>query len=513
MYESEELKLFQELLLKLGVTLTLAVVLFGVYFFMARKRAKKVPPSVFAIFISTLVLYILLVLNESDLIEFVDLWPEPYRWLKFVAYLGTAYFLLKAMDLLFLEDYLVVKKGLYVPDLMRMLIVITGLAVAVLISLRLVMGINVVALVAIPTAATAVIGFALQDTLKRFFAGLMLGKLVRVGHWVCLAGKEGRVVKVDLGHVTIHTQDDDLVMIPNNLVAQQEILNYNKPTTKHARTACVEAAYDVSPMTVEAVLVEAAKAVPDVLHDPSPQAFVQAYKDSSILYRLKFWINDYAKAQDTEGRVLSYVWYAFKRHGIEIPFPQRTIHVTKAEDAAQRSAKELDRLLEALRKIDFLSVLAPEEMSKVADEAKTQIYLPGEAVVHQGEPGTEFFFIVEGEAEVRVGADGHTEVVATLHALQFFGEMSLLTGESRSATVVARTRLEVLMLGKKTLARPILENPLLAERMGDVLAQRKTNLAEQHDRLQQRGHPSRESRAEARSLGTRIKGFFGVAAG
>src|SRR5439155_10213916 len=141
----------------------------------------------------------------------------------------------------------------------------------------------------------------------------------------------------------------------------------------------------------EAVLVEAAKAVPDVLHDPSPQAFVQAYKDSSILYRLKFWINDYAKAQDTEGRVLSYVWYAFKRHGIEIPFPQRTIHVTKAEDAAQRSAKELDRLLEALRKIDFLSVLAPEEMSKVADEAKTQIYLPGEAVVHQASPARSSF--------------------------------------------------------------------------------------------------------------------------
>ena len=69
------------------------------------------------------------------------------------------------------------------------------------------------------------------------------------------------------------------------------------------------------------------------------------------------------------------------------------------------------------------------------------------------------------------------------------------------------------MLGKKTLARPIMENPLLAERMGDVLAQRKTTLAEQHDRLPQRGHPGRESRAEARSLGTRIKDFFGVAAG
>src|SRR5207245_7535091 len=97
--------------------------------------------------------------------------------------------------------------------------------------------INVGALVAIPTVATAVIGFALQDTLKRFFAGLMLGKLVRVGDWVRLAGQVGRVIKVDLGHVTILTPTDDFVMIPNNLVAQQEILNYNKPTTRHAPSA------------------------------------------------------------------------------------------------------------------------------------------------------------------------------------------------------------------------------------------------------------------------------------
>src|SRR5207245_5981813 len=104
------------------------------------------------------------------------------------------------------------------------------------------MGINVVALVAIPTVATAVIGFALQDTLKRFFAGLMLGKLVRVGDWVRLAGQVGRVIKVDLGHVTILTPTDDFVMIPNNLVAQQEILNYNKPTTRHeiGRASCRE---------------------------------------------------------------------------------------------------------------------------------------------------------------------------------------------------------------------------------------------------------------------------------
>jgi small-conductance mechanosensitive channel/CRP-like cAMP-binding protein len=509
----DEIKLLHELILKLGVTLTLAAVLFGIYFFMARKRAKKVPKSFFAVFIVTIALYIVLILNESELILWVDLWEDVYLWTKFAAYLGTAFFLLKATDLLLLEDYLIAKKGLHIPDLLRLLALLIGLALAGLVFLRTVMGINVIALVAIPTAATAVIGFALQDTLKRFFAGLMLGKLVRVGDWVCVAGKEGRVVKVDLGHVTILTRNDDLVMIPNNLVAQQDILNYNKPTTRHARTILVDAAYAAPPLQVQALLVETARSVPGVLAEPTPRAFVAAYKDSSIQYRLKFWVKDYAQVDDVEGQLLAYVWYAFQRHGIEIPFPQRTVHMMKPEAMEQASARERERITEALRRIDFLSVLSPKELDEVARESKIQVYLPGETVFHQGEVGTEFFFILDGEAEVRRGEGAKASAIATLASAEFFGEMSLLTGDRRSATIVALTRLEVLVLTKETLARPIMDNPVLAERISGVLARRKSDDAARQQLLASRGADGdREVEERARSLGSRIRKFFGVAA-
>src|SRR5437773_9964135 len=249
-----ELKLLHELLLKLGVMLILAVALFGVYMLMSWKRAKKPPRSFFTVYVVTLSLYVLLILNESELVGWVDLWEGVYLWTKFAAYLGTAFLLLKAMDILLLEDYLILKKGLYIPELLRLLILFSGLAVAGIIFLRTVIGINVVALVAIPTAVTAVVGFALQDTPKRFFAGLMLGKLVRVGDWVRLAGQVGRVIKVDLGHVTILTPTDDFVMIPNNLAPQQEILNYNKLTTRHARTVLVDASTKTPPLQVLSVL-------------------------------------------------------------------------------------------------------------------------------------------------------------------------------------------------------------------------------------------------------------------
>src|SRR5712691_5453319 len=508
-----EFKLLRELLLKLGVMFILAVALFGVYILMSRKRAKKVPRSYFNVYVVTIALYVLLILNESELVGWVKLWEGVYLWTKFAAYLGTAFLLLKAMDILLLEDYLIIKKGFYIPELLRLLILFSGLAVAGIIFLRTVIGINVVALVAIPTAATAVIGFALQDTLKRFFAGIMLGKLVRVGDWVRLAGQVGRVVKVDLGHVTILTPTDDLVMIPNNLVAQQEILNYNKPTTRHARTVLVDASYATPPLQVQTVLVETAKAVPGVLHEPAPQAFVAAYKDSSIQYRLTFWAKDFGHAGVVEGQVLSYVWYAFQRHSIEIPFPQRTIHITKAEDESQVMAAERERILGALRRIDFLSVLSPEDLETVAQRAAVRVYLPGEAVVRQGDAGAEFFIILEGTAEVRRGEGDKVATVATLHPMQFFGEMSLLTGEPRSATIVTQTKLEVVVITKAILEGPIMENPLLAERIGTVLAERKSELAVHQESLNHR-HESRQEVVEQRrkSLGSRIRRFFGAPA-
>ena len=508
----EEIKLLHELLLKLGVTLTLAAVLFGVYYFMSRKRAKKVPGYFFATYIVTLSLYVLLVLNESELVWFVDLWESAYLWTKFTAYLGTAFYLLKAADLLLVEDYLIAKKGVHIPELLRLLLVISGLAALALVFLRTVMGINVVALVAIPTAATAVIGFALQDTLKRFFAGLMLGKLIRVGDWVCVAGKEGRVLKVDLGHVTILTRDDDQVTIPNNIVVQQDILNYNKPTTKHARTTLVDTAYGVPPMQAQAILIEAAKAVPGVLPDPEPEAFVVAFKDSSIQYRVKFWIKDYARMQDVEGQVLAYVWYAFQRHGIEIPYPQRTIHMMNAPDETSLQAAKRERILNALRRIEFLSVLNPEEFEAVARESKIQIYLPGEVVVRQGDVGTEFFFILEGHANVRKGEEEAGATVAALNPVQFFGEMALLTGEPRVATIVAQTRLEVLVISKEMLARPIMNNPILAERIGGIMAERKVEMATHQERAAHRGEPASDLAEQTKTFGSRIRKFLGTTA-
>jgi len=125
--------------------------------------------------------------------------------------------------------------------------------------------------------------------------------------------------------------------------------------------------------------------------------------------------------------------------------------------------------------------------------------------------GTEFFFILEGDAEVRRGEGGTGATVAALNPVQFFGEMALLTGEPRSATIVAKTRLEVLVISKEALARPIMINPVLAERIGGILAERKVEMATYQDRAAHRGEQAHDIAAQTKTLGSRIRKFFGTA--
>ena len=96
----------------------------------------------------TLVLYFILILDESELpfLQAIDLWKSVSHWLKFTAYLATTFFFIKAIDLLVVEDFLIAKKGFYIPDLLRLMFGIAGLALAGLVFLRTVMGINVIAL-------------------------------------------------------------------------------------------------------------------------------------------------------------------------------------------------------------------------------------------------------------------------------------------------------------------------------------------------------------------------------
>ncbi len=465
----------------------LAAIMSGVAY-LARRRQRPVPGSMETAAAGTLILSSLRLALAGGFLGAVP--PVILSWSTVAAYLAAAWFALTVVDFLYIGEYLIEHKGRDIPDVVRTLLIYVGLAVAGLIVLRVAMNINVVALVAVPTVATAVIGVALKDTLARFFAGLRLGKMLKTGDWVATLNHEGVVTDIAMQHVTLLTREQDLVILPNDSVIQAGLVNYSRPTRVHVCAIDVETHYRTPPLQVCAVLEQSGASVEGVLGDPAPTAYVVSFNESGVLYRLRFSIADYGRRPAIESVVRAYVWNALLRSKIEIPLPQRVVHtVTGAPVPAEGTT--LQQLAARLGAVDLFSVLTQAQLEDLASGGSLREYLPGEPVVRQGEAGEELFVILNGTAEVRIRQDALASTVATLEPGQFFGEMSLLTGAPRTATVIAKTILRVLAVGKDALARLLEEDGKLLELISGVVAKRQTETATAREQL------TRESAATA----------------
>ncbi len=439
--------------------------------------------------------------------EVVTVSPDALSWVTAAAYLSLAAFLIVALEACVVGELMIARQGRHMPDALRAMIAAAGIVVAGLIILRLVLDINVVALVALPTVATAVIGVALKDTLARFFAGLALGKMIKVGDWISTLDKEGCVTHIGMEHVTLATREHDYVILPNDNVIQAGIVNYSRPTRTHSCWIDVDAAYRVPPTQVIPVLVEAAMAVEGVAATPPPGALVSDFKESGIQYRLIFSIEDYARHARIESQVRAYVWNAFHRQGIEIPFPQRVVHRDPFLASPSESESSNEQLAGRLGAIELFSCLSFEQLAQLAGNSTVQKYLQGERIVRQGDEGEDLYVILDGRAEVSLQHEGLKKQVGTLEPGQYFGEMSLLTGERRLASVAALTDLEVLAVGHKAIKKVLQEDKTLVEKIGAIMARRLSVTQAAQDELS-REYANRGLAPQQKSIVERIQNYL-----
>jgi len=351
--------------------------------------------------------------------------------------------------------------------------------VVLILLLRTTLGVDVTPLVATSAAVSIVLGFAMQETLSNLFAGLalMLERPFEPGDWVRFGERVGRVTEVSWRAVKLQLirQEDNLV-IPNSVVAKSEIVNLSQPTPLHGQSFEVVIVHAEPPDRVREVLIDAALHADGVLQDPSPRAGIARFEPIGVVYRLTYWIQDFARALDVEAQVMSHVWYALRRHGIRIPFPVSDVrwHDAAVTEAAERQA-ETARVAALLRGVDFLAALTQDETDRLAAEARLAPYPAGMAVVREGDAGDSLFVIARGRAEVSIhsAATGADRPMAILVAGDYFGEMSLLTGAPRSATVRALEDTELLVLTKAALEPVLVHDPTAAERLSQAMSKRQ----------------------------------------
>ena len=389
-------------------------------------------------------------------------------------WLSVSFVALKTLDLLVIGEYLIDRHSAYIPDIVRMLIMGVGLAATALVIVQVLFQVDPVALVALPTVMTAIVGVALRDTLVRFFSGISMGKMIRIGDWVSVMECEGIVTGINFSHVTLTTRAQSQVTIPNDTVIQSRVTNYSR-TPVHVQSLIIEASEDVAPRLVCGVLTDAAAAVDGVLRKPAPMARLHAFKETGAQYQLWFALADFGQVLDIESRVRIYVWNAFRRHRIPMPTPHMAVRMDARGRSHERATVSDDQILTHIRQVDILSLLSEEQLVVLVRDARVEEFLPGERVVRQGADGQELFVILDGVMNVEEEAGGLSKIVNRMAKGQFFGEMSLLTGAPRSVTVVCETPARVLVIGKEAFGRAIDGNADVIDRIGAVVVARQMN--------------------------------------
>jgi len=362
------------------------------------------------------------------------------------------------------------------------------------------------------TVVSAVIGLALQDVLRNVVAGLalQLAAPFSLGDWVSVSGHEGRVMQMNWRTVTLRTRENNDVIVNNGKIATEDIINYSRPDALQGIDAFVGVAYPHAPGEVKTVLAQAAGGAEGVVAEPGPQIYAHDYGDFAVTYRIRYWITDYAALREITDDVMTRVWYALKRAGMVIPFPIRDVNLrtVPADQPARTEAERRRRIIETLEPIPILSPLGPSQLKQVAAHADLRRYTTGEVLIRQGDPGDSLFVVRSGQARIDVAdATGRVVTVATRGPGDMFGEMSLLTGEPRSASVIATAETEVITVAKPAFADVLLADPTIAERISELLANRSGEI---EMRLTEAlAGDGRQKRLRDEILG-RIRTFFGM---
>jgi len=225
------------------------------------------------------------------------------------------------------------------PNIVQDTLVIALFAVAA----TLILGERFLATTAV---GAVVIGLALQDTLGNLFAGLAIQveKPFRVGDWVTLSSQDGMVSEITWRATKMRTKAGNFVVVPNSVLAKDTITNYSEPT-RHLRLFVeVGASYDTPPNLVKAVINEALRDEPDILHERGTEVLLVNFADSAITYRVRFWIGDFEADERVKDRVRTLIYYALKRHGITIPYPIQ-VQMSPAEASLVPAETRLDEEL------------------------------------------------------------------------------------------------------------------------------------------------------------------------
>jgi small-conductance mechanosensitive channel/CRP-like cAMP-binding protein len=353
-----------------------------------------------------------------------------------------------------------------------------------------------------------IVGFAGQNLFAGIIGGIsiQINRPYKVGDWLKVGDTYAEVREINWRSTRLCTNDDIYLDIPNNEMVSHQIVNLHYPTEVHAMRIRVGVEYKNAPNRVKDALRRAAQSANNVLANPPVKVFLVDFADFAVVYEIKFYMGNHSRINETNDSVRTNVWYELKRQGITIPFPIRTLQVQRK--AAPRVQEDQAEALSILRGEPLFECLSDEQLDHLVKQARLNHFGRGEPVIQEGSPGDSMFVLLRGAANVSVSKNGSTIQVASLGAGDCFGEMSLLTGEPRSATVRADGDCYVMEIGKPVMAEVLRGAPGCLEQLSELLAQRKMKTEGIVKEATQTDEQSSKEREYSANFLKRLRTFF-----
>ncbi|WP_048692618.1 mechanosensitive ion channel family protein [Catenovulum maritimum] len=402
-----------------------------------------------------------------------------------------------------------------------------GVSVVVLIGVTLShFGVDTTSIAATSAVVTAILAIGLQATLGNVIGGvaLQLDRSIRIGDWIQLEnGKQGRVQEIRWRHTVLETRDWDTIIVPNSSLLAANITILGKRAgepLQHRMWVYFSVDFRYSPSYVIDTVEKAIQAPPSILgisENPKPNCvcmdFSKEHHESYALYAVRYWLTNIQDDDPTNSLVRRRLFAALQRAKIPLAIPAAQIFVEKdnEQNRERKAHSELDKRVGALKRIEFLSALSKDEFKHLAEGLQPVLFSKGENIMVQNDQAHWLYIMTEGKVGVWVTAANQTQKVTDLSAPTFFGEMGLMTGAPRSATITAMTDVRCYRLYKDVFHKILHDRPAMAEEISAILATREVETQNVKSLLDQATQKKRIDEVSGHML-DKISDFFGLAA-
>jgi small-conductance mechanosensitive channel/CRP-like cAMP-binding protein len=440
--------------------------------------------------------------NQRFIFRGQDVHDQLSSYFTFLAVVAVIFFFVRLIDILVFDVVMSRRRNVIAPQLLRQILGLVLYFFLFAWALNAFLNLDVRTALTGGAVIAAILGLALQDTLGNLFSGIALhlqggfevGDVLHSGEYI------GIVESVSWRATRIRGFSNQLIVLPNSVIARERLEIFPR-SNLNGRVLQIGVDYHVPPAAVIGVLTQAAAHVEGIARERPPFARVSSFGDSAVIYEIKYFARDYSLRDRIDADVRKAVWYALQRNNIAFATPIRSYAPytpPKREDNVPPN-----EIMQRLQEVDVLSPLSEVAHEQLAGATKVHVYSKGEAILHAHAAGDSMFVVHSGTVSIRIHDEGNggPHEVAQLGPGSVFGEMALLTGEKRTADVVALTDVITLEIVKDSL-HPILQsNPELAGAISEKVLERRDHLESVRAENREEG---------SSSVVDRIRAYFGL---